>query len=105
MGKNLNLLYDKDADVLYVSLGHPEYTDYVELDDNFVLRLDPETKEIVGFTIIDFGARFAQKEPPSSVPLKATFERVGRMRKAKVVAERKTTYRVTRAKAGNGRKK
>jgi hypothetical protein len=28
-----------------------------------ILRRDPKTKEIVGFTIIDFAGHFAQKEP------------------------------------------
>ncbi len=76
MNENLRLLYDKEADVLYVSVGHPEHTDHVELDDDFILRLDPQTKKVVGFTRIDFAAHFAQREPPLSVPLKATFERV-----------------------------
>lgn len=31
MDKQLNFLYDQEADVLYVSLGKPEYTDYTEL--------------------------------------------------------------------------
>jgi uncharacterized protein YuzE len=39
MGRLLNFLYGKDADVLYVSFGKPEYTDYVELGDNSILRL------------------------------------------------------------------
>ncbi len=59
MDEQLNFLYDREADVLYVSKGHPEYTDYQELD-NLILRLDPRTMEIVGFTIIDFEGRFAQ---------------------------------------------
>jgi hypothetical protein len=39
MDRLLNFLYGKDADVLYVSFGKPEYTDYVELGDNSILRL------------------------------------------------------------------
>ena len=30
MSRELKFLYDEGADVLYVSLGHPEYTDYAE---------------------------------------------------------------------------
>ncbi len=71
----MRILYDQEADVLYVSIGQPEHTDFVELDDDFILRLDPATKKVVGFTIVDFAAHFSKREPPLSVPLKAEFER------------------------------
>lgn|SRR5574341_1108759 len=97
MKDRLTFHYDREADVLYVSKRHPEFTDYLELDDDFILRLDPKTKEVVGFTIIDFAARFTRKEPPISLPLKATFEHVRKTRKAKVVAESKATYAMKRS--------
>ena len=74
MVRELKFLYDQEADVLYVSLGHPEYTDYVEVNDDFILRLDPDTKEVVGFTIIDFVAHFSQSEPGLHIPLEASFQ-------------------------------
>ncbi len=46
--------YDREADVLYVTKGKPAYTDYVEYTDDIILHFDPQTKELVGFTIIDF---------------------------------------------------
>ena len=73
MEQNLKLLYDQEADALYVSQGRPEYTDYVELDENVILRLDPTTKEIVGFTIINFAALFSQREPTLSLPIDVAF--------------------------------
>jgi len=74
MGKELKISYDKEADVLYVSLGHPEYTLYTEIGPDLILRLDPETHEVVGFTIIDFAQHFAYNEPSSlQIPLTATF--------------------------------
>ncbi len=76
MEEDLRFLYDREADVFYVAAGHPEHTDYVELDDDFILRIDPQTKKVVGFTIVDFAAHFAQREPPLSAPLKAEFEQV-----------------------------
>lgn len=68
----MRLLYDREADVLYVAIGRPAYTGYEEQGENLILRRDPKTGQIVGFTIIDFAARFAQKETPLSVPLNAT---------------------------------
>ncbi len=96
MEETIRLLYDKEADVLYVTSGTPEYTDYEELGENLIVRRDPKTEEIVGFTVMDFVARFAQEAPPLSVPLQARFERVGNGRKTKVAAEKRATYRVKR---------
>jgi len=98
MDNQLQFLYDHAADVLYVSKGHPIYTDYVELNDDIILRLDPQTKEVVGFTIVDFVGRFAKNAPPLAIPLNTTFERASRTRKPKVVAESKATYKVRRKK-------
>lgn len=103
MQNQLNFLYDREADVLYVSKGHRAFTDYVELGDNLILRLDPKSKEIVGFTIIDFAARFAGKAPPLAVPLKATFERAGKTRRVKVAAEKKVKYRARRKRVSTDR--
>lgn len=94
MDNQLSFLYDREADVLYVSKGHLEYTDYQEVG-NLILRLDPRTKEIVGFTIVDFEGRFARGQAPLTIPLKATFAR-SKSRKPRAVAERKTGYRAKR---------
>jgi uncharacterized protein YuzE len=74
MGQKLTFLYDKEADVLYVSLGRPDYTDYIEVNDDLILRLNPETKEVVGFTIIDFVAHFSRLGPRFHIPLEAIFK-------------------------------
>ncbi len=90
MDDQLNFLYDHTADVLHISRGHPILFDSVELNDQVILQLSPTSREIVGFSIVDFMARFANSETPSTVPLVATFERVGRPQK---------TRRVVRGKA------
>ena len=96
MKNELNFLYDHGADVLYVSKGHPIYTDYVELNDDIILRLDPRTQEVVGFTIVDFVGRFTKEASPLSVPLDVTFDRASRKQRARVVAEKKAFYRTKR---------
>ena len=40
----LKIVYDREADVLYVTKGAPEYTDYVEYTEDVILRFHPETK-------------------------------------------------------------
>jgi len=38
----LKIFYDEEVDVLYVTNGNPEYTDYVEYTDDVILRFEPE---------------------------------------------------------------
>ena len=96
MDKRLNFLYDHQADVLYVSKGQPVYTDSVALNDQVIVQVNPATKEIVGFSIVDFMRCFVNRETPASVPLTATFERVGKARKTKTDATRRGSKRQRR---------
>ena len=58
----MKIVYDSEADVLYVTRGTPEYTDYIEHSDNVILRLDPDTKRLVGVTVIDFSQHFGKAD-------------------------------------------
>ena len=69
----MKIFYDREADVLYVTRGKPEYTDYVEHSDDVILRLDPETKQLIGFTIIDFSQHFAKQESDTTLPFDVDF--------------------------------
>lgn len=71
---NSCMFYDREADVLYVTKGHPKYTDYVGYGENIILRFHPETKELVGFTIIDFSSSFAKKDTDFQLPFEVNFE-------------------------------
>jgi len=68
------MYYDREADVLYVTKGHTEYTDYVECDDNIILRFHPDTKELVGFTIIDCSILFQDSNTDFQLPFSVNFE-------------------------------
>ena len=70
----IKISYDREADVLYVTRGKPEYTDYVEHSDDVILRLDPDTKRLVGFTIIDFSQHFAKQESDITLPFGIDFQ-------------------------------
>ena len=70
----LKIFYDEEADVLYVTKGKPENTDYVEYTDDVILRFEPGTKKLVGFTIIDFSRHFAKKEPDIHLPFGVNFQ-------------------------------
>ncbi len=63
--------YDKEADVLYFSEGKPSpRAKSVETEDDVVLRIDPKTKKVVGFTILNFAKRL-KRRLPIELPIKA----------------------------------
>ena len=66
--------YEPEADVVYVTRGEPEYTDYVEYTENVILRFEPGTKRLVGFTLIDFSQHFAQHKPDFNLPFEIDFQ-------------------------------
>jgi uncharacterized protein YuzE len=54
------LSYDRDADVLYGSIGSPRPADTYEEEEGLLLRKDPKSQELVGVTILDYEAHFRQ---------------------------------------------
>lgn len=55
----LRMSYDKEADVLYLSLGSPKAA-ISDIDENgIIVRRDPETKKVVGLTVVDFLLNFS----------------------------------------------
>jgi len=66
----LNVFYDKQADVLYMSQGKPSADDDTsETKDEVVVRKDSKTGEVKGFTILNFLKRTEDK--PSIITLPA----------------------------------
>ena len=70
----LKIVYDQEADVLYVTKGTHEHTDYFEYTEDVILRFHPETKQLVGFTLIDFSEHFAQAAPDIGLPFTIDFQ-------------------------------
>lgn len=71
----LNLYYDKEADVLYFSKGQPSADDISdETEDEMVIRKNPYTQEVTGFTILNFSKR--SKKAPNSfkLPVEVNFK-------------------------------
>lgn len=61
--------YDKEADVAYLSQGKPSARDITqETDADVILRLDPKTRAVRGFTIFNFSKR-AGNDMPVSLPI------------------------------------
>ena len=55
---DLQVCYDENADVLYISFGDSRPSISTEVNDGDLVRLDSHTKEITGITIIDFKNRY-----------------------------------------------
>ncbi len=71
--KRLNFSYDKDGDVLDISIGKPTKAISNELSDDFFNRIHPKTKKIVGFSILNFKKRSSKNKGEITVPIQANF--------------------------------
>ena len=54
------LSYDRDADVLYISIGSPRPAFTEEDEEGLLIRKDPQTGEVVGVTVLDYEEHFRQ---------------------------------------------
>ena len=73
MGKRLRVFFDKEGDVLDISLGEPKEAISREIENDILIRVDAETEEIIGFTILNFEKRFEHIGKPEIVPISAVF--------------------------------
>lgn len=77
MKKNnyLNLYYDNEADVLYFSKGSPSAGDISdETEDEMIIRKNPRTKEVTGFTILNFSKRSKKAAKSIKLPVEVDFK-------------------------------
>lgn len=61
--------FDKEGDILDISLGKPKEAISRELGDDIILRIDPKTNGVVGFTILNFEKRFEGSKKPEEISL------------------------------------
>ena len=76
MEEGLSYSYDEESDELNVVLGDLSDVVGLEIEDEVYAQLDPETKEVRGFTVLHFGERFksAKKLEPFFLPLVGQFK-------------------------------
>jgi uncharacterized protein YuzE len=55
--ENIEYHYDKDADVLYASLGKPRRGYSEETPNGILVRYDNKTNEVIGFTIYNYSRK------------------------------------------------
>ncbi len=68
----MKLFFDKEGDILDISLGEPEEATSREIGDDIIVRINSKD-EIVGFTILNFEKRFEKSKMKSDLPLSAKF--------------------------------
>jgi len=67
--------FDKEADVLYFTKRKSSSRDISrEISEGIIVRIDPKTKKVVGFTILNFLKR--QMKASIKLPLAAEFEMI-----------------------------
>lgn len=64
----LRFAYDSESDVLYVSIGEPKESVSKVLENGVIVRYKPDTRQVVGLTIIDFSHTFASTHPRPVAP-------------------------------------
>ena len=69
MDKVTQIFYDRESDVLYLSIGESRRAISREVGDDVLLRIDPETENVVGLTIMNLASRFGEIESPQSLPV------------------------------------
>ena len=60
MDQEMSVTYDRQNDVLYLSYGKAREAISEETEDGVLVRRDPCSDEIVGFTVLDFRRRLEQ---------------------------------------------
>ena len=69
MEKRLSYSYDEESDELNIVLGELSDAIGLEIDDEVYAQVDPETKEVRGFTVLHFSERFKKSEKLESFSL------------------------------------
>jgi uncharacterized protein YuzE len=67
----IRMVYDGDGDILDVSIGEPEDAISREVEDDFFLRVRPDSNEVVGFSILNFRKWFKDAKDTKILPVKA----------------------------------
>jgi len=78
MEKTLNFTYDKEGDILDISFGQPKNAVSEEVSEDIFIRLEPKTKKIIGFMILNFEEKFGRTRKIEKLPI------IGDFRLAKV---------------------
>lgn len=63
------LFYDREGDVLYITVGEAQAAVSRELDDDVLVRVNPDTGRVVGMTVLNFVSRFSDLANEHPLPV------------------------------------
>jgi len=69
MAERMSFFFDREADILYVSIGKRCSAISKESGDDVLVRINPRTQKVVGFTILNLTTRFKRMKHPESLPI------------------------------------
>jgi len=69
MEKELMFFYDKEDDILDISIGKPKKALTEELTEDVFIRINPKQKRVVGFMIMNFTKSFIRELEASKKPI------------------------------------
>ncbi len=70
----MQLAYDREADVLYLSIGEPRPAISREIGDDVLLRLDPVTQDVIGLTVLNLSTRPTSEILPGTMDLRSSID-------------------------------
>lgn len=71
MEKELMFFYDKEGDILDISIGKPKKALTEELTEDVFIRINPKKNQVVGFMIMNFTKSFIRELESSKKPIVA----------------------------------
>lgn len=74
MEKALNFSYDQEGDILDISIGKARKAISEEVSEDVFVRLEPKTKKVIGFMILNFEKRFDKAKKPEVLPILGDFK-------------------------------
>lgn len=72
MARQLTFFYDKEGDILDISVGKSKKAVSLEIKDDVFVRLDNK-KKVIGFMLLNFAKRFTSLKNSEALPIKAEF--------------------------------
>jgi len=72
-GKTIDIYYDKEVDILEITIGDPSASYFDEISDDLFEAHDKETNELKGYKIFNFLKRGGMKNIKISLPAKVDF--------------------------------
>lgn len=87
-GVGIQCDYQPDVDLLFAWIGEPQAARNVEVEDGIYVRVNPETREVVGIEVVDCAARFHQD--PAAVDMRFAERLLEQYRQAAIDAFNRT---------------